>query len=99
MPEQKKLTNAQIIARLRRSRNPKTADDLGGKDQGVTASRLRAMDGVVEVGLQHTGKQGRPRVLFTLNEAELTRSGAMSEQAASEDSAEQLEGVEARPEA
>lgn len=93
----KKKTDAQIIAQLKRSRNPKTAEDLGGKDVGVTAARLRTMadQGVVEAGRKQTGRAGRPAVLFTLTDAELEKSGATNEQAGSAESTEAT-GVPAR---
>ena len=53
-------SDAQILARLRRTNKPRTAADLG-----VTANRLRSIEGVVEVGRVHTGKAGRPAILFT----------------------------------
>lgn len=56
-------SDAQLLARLRRSSGPRTAADLG-----VPARRLRAIDGVVEAGRVHTGKAGRPAVLFTVEE-------------------------------
>lgn len=56
-------SDAQILSRLRRRSTPATARDLG-----VTANRLRALEGVVEVGRVHTGKAGRPAILFTTEE-------------------------------
>lgn len=54
-------TDAQIISRLGRSRGGLTAAKLG-----TSANRLRALDGVVVVGKEQTGKAGRPRLIFAL---------------------------------
>lgn len=71
-PEQ---TDAQLLARLRRSTQPRTAAELD-----TTAKRLRSLadQGVVEAGTRRTGRAGRPAVLFTLNDAEAGRTGAAS---------------------
>lgn len=55
-------TDAQILSRLRRSKKPRTAADLG-----TTSARLRAL-GAVEAGRVSTGKPGRPAVLFSAPE-------------------------------
>lgn len=56
-------TDAQILARLRRSKNPRTAAQLG-----TTAARLRSLEGVEAVGQVKTGHRGRPAILFTTTE-------------------------------
>ena len=61
--DNKQPSDAQILARLRRSRGGKTAKQLG-----TTSARLRALDGVVEVGHVSTGKAGRPAILFDVEE-------------------------------
>lgn len=71
MSDQKKQpTNAQIIARLRRRREPATAAELG-----TTSARLSSMTEVTRVGVRHKTARGRrvagrPAVLFALNESE-----------------------------
>lgn len=57
--DNKQPSDAQILSRLRRSRGGRTAKQLG-----TTSARLRALEGVVEVGRVSTGKAGRPAVLF-----------------------------------
>lgn len=59
MPKANEPTDAQILSRLRRGSKPKTAAQLG-----TTSARLRALEGVVEVGKASTGKAGRPAILF-----------------------------------
>ena len=54
-----KITDAQVLKALGRSRKGKTAAEVG-----VPASRLRSIEGVEEVGVRKTGKAGRPSVLF-----------------------------------
>jgi hypothetical protein len=64
-------SDAQLLDRLRRSTQPRTAADLG-----VPASRLRKLAGVVQAGSVKTGKPGRPAILFTVEDSEAARSGA-----------------------
>lgn len=68
--QSKAPTDAELLTRLRRRTKPVTAADLG-----VSASRLRALDGVAVVGSVKTGKPGRPALLFALDAAEQSRSG------------------------
>ena len=56
-------SDQQLISRLRRRSNPATAADLG-----VSARRLRSIDGIVQAGVVRTGKAGRPAILFTVPE-------------------------------
>ena len=67
MAEQRELSDRQILSKLRRRKSPATAQDLGLPSRGG-AARLRGLDGVVEVGREHTGKAGRPAALFTVAE-------------------------------
>lgn len=60
MPKSNEPSDAKILDRLRRSRGPRTAADLG-----TTSARLRKLAGVVAVGKVKTGKAGRPSILFT----------------------------------
>lgn len=59
MAKKDEPTDAQLLSRLRRSRQPRTAASLG-----TTAARLRSLEGVVEAGRVKTGKAGRPAILF-----------------------------------
>jgi hypothetical protein len=75
---QKHPSDAQIIARLRRSSNARTAKELG-----TTSARLRGIEGVVEVGRRPNMKHGkavagRPAVLFALEETNEGRSDLVS---------------------
>lgn len=96
MSQQKELSDAQIRSRLARRKSPATAADLGLPLRGG-AARLRSIEGVVEVGRQHTGKAGRPAALFTVSErvpdpsdegstdpAAQSRDGSLNEQVISE---------------
>jgi hypothetical protein len=57
--ESKAPSDAQLLSKLRRNKSGKTAASLG-----TTSARLRALDGVVEIGRVSTGKAGRPAILF-----------------------------------
>lgn len=64
MADTKKVpSDAQLLARLRRSRGGRTAAQLN-----TTSQRLDALDGVVRVGKVHTGQRGRPAILFDVEE-------------------------------
>lgn len=63
MSQNNEPSDAKILSRLRRSRGGKTAAQLG-----TTSARLRKLAGVVEVGKVHTGKAGRPAILFDAEE-------------------------------
>lgn len=74
MAEKKQPTDAQIIARLRRRREPATAAELG-----TSAARLSKMQEVTRVGVRHQtvrGKRvaGRPSVLWALNDSDEAHS-------------------------
>lgn len=83
---EKSPTDAQLVSRLRRTKNGRTAAQLD-----TTAARLRSIDGVIEVDRVRTGKPGRPAVIFGLagqhnpvvhDDSEGARTGELSEQPA-----------------
>jgi predicted ArsR family transcriptional regulator len=55
----------KALTKLRRSKHPKTAAQLG-----VPAARLKTQTGVTVVGTTKSGGRGRPAFLFALAESE-----------------------------